>query len=457
MKKLVCLLLVLTMVLALAACGAQKEAPVEEPAVSQEKPAQSETPKNEAEEKETAAEEKEPVTLKFLHWQTEISEQLQDVIDAFQEEYPWITVEQEIVPTADWSSVTAARISGNDKMDICGVQPWNDAATQTPAFYENEFLMDLSGLECVANFSEATLNSDVRSNGVLTSLPLSAQTMVVFYNVDLFKEYNVEVPATWSEFLAACEVFKSNGIAPISLGAKDGWPISNMGVQIYSSVMEPVYGDAVDLIWNGDAIPSETGYDQYLRCYADLTENGYWYGDPLATAYADAPVIFGTGKCAMYEDGAWSSVQISDCEPDFEVGVFALNASEDASYNLVPQKYGMTIGIANRTEHPEECKLFVEYMFRKDVHEALTNACAYIPTEMGVEVSDPLTKAIKELIDTREVVPFSASYSANVASEGYKLPITPCLQGIISGEMTYDEAVNQLDSEFASIKASVGK
>lgn len=442
MKKMLALLLAFVMIFTMVACGAKDQASA--PAAD-----------NKGAAAENNAEEKAPVTIKFLHWQTEISEQIQAVIDDFQAEYPWITVEQEIVPTSDWSSVTAARIAGNDAIDVIGVQPKCDGVSGSPAFYENNFLMDLGSLACVANFDESVLNDEVRCDGVLTSLPISSQTMCVYYNVDMFNEYGIKVPTTWSEFMTACETLKQNGVAPMALGGKDGWPCVNMTIQLLSSdVFQTVGFDVYEKVWNGEMTYENSGWGNALDRYVEMTENGYWYENPLATSYADAPVIFATGKCGMYEDGSWSSVQISDCEPDFEVGVFALNGTENA-YDLQPVKYGMTVGIANRTEHPEESKLFVEYLFSNEVYAEFVNACAYMPTEKNVEVEDKLTATIKELIDGRTVIPFSAAFEAPLYAEGFTYDEVPAVQGIISGEMTGQEAKALVQGQIDAARAAV--
>ena len=263
------------------------------------------------------------------------------------------------------------------------------------------------------------------------------------------------VPTTWSEFLAACETFKQADIAPIALGAKDGWPVSNMTCQLFESAIEPFYGtDVFQRIWDGEVTYGEVGFDTMLQCYADITDNGYWYENPLATAYSDAPVVFATGKCAMYEDGSWSATQIEDCEPDFEVGVFALNGSDDPTVNNLCQKYGMTVGIASRTEYPEECRLFVEYMFRSDVYEALANACSYMPTELGASSTDPLTAKIKALVDVRTAVPFYASYKAAVVADGFTFDLDTALQAIISGEQNTAEALEYLQQSTDTARAA---
>lgn len=448
MKRLIAILLCVVVLFSMAACGAKTEAPAAEA---------TETAATETAAAETAAEH-EPVKLRFVHWQTEIVDQLQGVIDEFQAEYPYITIEQEVIPTSDYSSVTAAYIAGNDALDIMGVEPWHDGIRQTPAFYENNFLMSLEDLECVNNFDASMLNENVRTDGVLTSLPLSQHTMVVFYNMDIFAEYGLEVPTTYSEFLNICDVLTENGIKLMCAGEKDGWPLSNMCCDTYWSALGLEGGkNFPNAIWNEGKTLEELGYRDVIKPYYDITVRDGWYGDVMATAYDDAPVIFATGKCAMYADGSWSSVQIADVEPDFEVGMFGLNVTEDPSVKFSPSKFGMTIGVANRTEHPEECKMFLEFMFEKDRYEKLCNDCMYTPCEKDVAITDPMVQKIVDFLATRDVVPFNVTYSCMFNQEGYGYGAEAALQGIVMGEYDLDAAMAHMENENELSKQAAGK
>ena len=403
------------------------------------------------------ADDHEPVKLRFIHWQTEIVDQLQKVINGFQEEYPYISIEQEVIPTSDWASVTAAYIAGNDAIDVIGVEPWLDGIRSTPAFYENNFLMDLGDLDCVNYFTEDMLNKNVRTDGILTSLPFSQHSMVVFYNKDIFAEYNLEVPKTYSEFLAICDVLTENGIKLMCAGEKDGWPLSNMTCDTYWSALGEYGKEFPDDVWNKGKTLEETGYREVIKAYADITDRDGWYGDPMATAYDDAPVIFATGKCAMYADGTWSAVQIADVEPDFEVGMFGLNVSEDPERNYSPSKFGMTLGIANRTEHPEECRMFLEYLFRPDVYETLCNDCMYTPCEKDTQISDPMVHKIADFLATRTIVPFDVTYSCEMEAEGFDYDLETALQGIVMKEYDLDAAMAHMQDYLDTARKAAGK
>ena len=457
MKKLIALFLCAVTVISMAACSAKTEAT--EAAAEVKTEAAATEAATEAAAAETTAE-KEPVKIRFIHWQTEIVDQFQGVIDEFQAQYPYITIEQEVIPTSDYSSVTAAYIAGNDALDIMGVEPWCDGARQTPGFYENNFLMSLEDLDCVKNYDPAMLNDNVRTDGVLTSLPISQHTMFVFYNKDIFAQYGLEEPKTYSEFLHICDVLTENGVKLMCAGEKDGWPLTNMACDTYWSALGREGGESFyENIWNNGKTLEEVGYRDAVKPYYDITIRDGWYGDVMATAYDDAPVIFATGKCAMYADGSWSSVQISDVEPDFEVGMFGLNVTDDPAVKFSPSKFGMTLGIASRTKYPEECRMFLEFLFEKERYTQFCNDCMYTPCEKDTVVADPMVQKIVDFMATRDVVPFSALYSARmkVADPNYSFDNEEAVQGIVMGEYDLDQAMASMQEQIDTNKKAARK
>ena len=62
-------------------------------------------------------------------------------------------------------------------------------------------------------------------NGSLYGAPGAyAQYLTVFYNKDLFEQAGVTVPATYDEFLKACDTLKAKGITPIAMGGQEATP-----------------------------------------------------------------------------------------------------------------------------------------------------------------------------------------------------------------------------------------
>ncbi len=53
--------------------------------------------------------------------------------------------------------------------------------------------------------------------------PLDLSYWFMWYNTDIYEKYGLEVPDTWDEMLANCDVLVENGITPFSLTGSDSW------------------------------------------------------------------------------------------------------------------------------------------------------------------------------------------------------------------------------------------
>ena len=106
MKKLLSLLLCAVLLLALlSACGGTASTPESDAPAS---------PSGEEPAPESSAE---PVTIHLFHQKQEAQETFAKIIEEFNAEYPYITIEQEIV-TNDPSSILKARLSVDEVPDI---------------------------------------------------------------------------------------------------------------------------------------------------------------------------------------------------------------------------------------------------------------------------------------------------------------------------------------------------
>src|SRR5579883_1684172 len=62
---------------------------------------------------------------------------------------------------------------------------------------------------------------DDKIYGVPTS---GVQPILFFYNKDMFKQYNLNVPQTWTEFLSVVNTLKQKNVIPLALAGGSKWP-----------------------------------------------------------------------------------------------------------------------------------------------------------------------------------------------------------------------------------------
>jgi len=69
-------------------------------------------------------------------------------------------------------------------------------------------------------FAEAVKNTDGHYYGI----PVDYYPWGVFYRKSLFQEKNYKVPTNWDDFKSLAAKMKQDGLVPIALADKDGWP-----------------------------------------------------------------------------------------------------------------------------------------------------------------------------------------------------------------------------------------
>jgi glucose/mannose transport system substrate-binding protein len=72
-----------------------------------------------------------------------------------------------------------------------------------------------------------TVVDAVSHDGRMYAIPIGVHRFnLLFYNKQLFEKHSVEVPESLSDFYEVAEVFKAEGVVPLALGSKEGWPLS---------------------------------------------------------------------------------------------------------------------------------------------------------------------------------------------------------------------------------------
>ncbi len=133
--------------------------------------------------------------------------------------------------------------------------------------------------------------------GKVYFVPQSWYWWAVYYNKDVFKKYGIKVPTNWDQFLAVCESLKKNGVAPISIGAKDTWTAGGWFDYMDVAVNG---GDFHQKLTAGTVSYTDPKVLNTFGYIANLAKKGYII--PSATSYSwqEAANLLFDGKAGMY-------------------------------------------------------------------------------------------------------------------------------------------------------------
>ena len=202
MKKLLALLLALTMLFALAACGTPAAPATTAPDAGA-----------------TTAPVAEDVTLNIIISQYSTNTQAWwaadgDYIKNFEAANPGIKLNVEVVSWNDLYTVVNTRISTNQAPDILNIDTFAD-------YVADDLLMpatDYASSELQAKIFPGFWSAN-EMDGTTWALPILASCRALYYNKDILAQAGVEVPTNWDELTAACAAIKEKcpGIVPWGL------------------------------------------------------------------------------------------------------------------------------------------------------------------------------------------------------------------------------------------------
>jgi raffinose/stachyose/melibiose transport system substrate-binding protein len=227
-------------------------------------------------------------------------------IDKFKTEHPEIELDAQAIPPDGYRQRLKTVAAADEMPDVFFTQ----SGTSIKEFYDGGLIQPITSLldehtEWKDNFIPGSLDT-LSFDGEVYATPLSGSaTSFLFYNKSLFEKYNVKVPTTWDEMMAAVKTFNDNKITPISLGNKASWLAQS---SIISSLGDRVTGtDWFKKAVNQDGAKfTDPEFVQALTYFKQLADAKAFQTGFNSLDNTQMEQYFVEGKAAMMIDGAWA-------------------------------------------------------------------------------------------------------------------------------------------------------
>ncbi|GAA1214118.1 ABC transporter substrate-binding protein [Pseudonocardia alaniniphila] len=255
--------------------------------------------------------------------------------------HPDIALEFQTSSFNDYWTKLAAQASGGDTGCILGVQSLR-ARSIAPLLVPLDDMLAGAGVN-PADFDQSIWKG-LQVDGEQLAIPYDFGPLVMFYNVDRFREAGVPVPSvdwTVEDFLSAAQSLTTGGKYGFALyptvDTVIPWSLSLKGT-------DPVTPDGkMDL--------TQQGFVEAVQWYTDLV-NKLHVAPQVAASSDPTPALstFIAGDAAMVVDGPWQLVNLQK-QAAFEVGVLPIPAGDSGSHSQVA---GSGFGISQTCADPEK-------------------------------------------------------------------------------------------------------
>jgi raffinose/stachyose/melibiose transport system substrate-binding protein len=287
----------------------------------------------------------------------------------------------------------------------------------------------------------------------------------IVYSKKIFNQLGINVSniKTYNDFLAVCERIKTAGIAPIVVGGSDIWHIGFWWSYFWLNNVS-----AKDPDWIAHRYADRVHFtDPEIRAAMtglnELFQKGYIEKGWASTGEGQCPSILVSGQAAMYYIGPFAFQQITEADPKFEFGFFAL-PDNNGKYNVTggPTAAGWAIN-AETQKNPEKAAViydFIRYFFSKDVYTAylkegnfissLKESITYPSTEQFQEVqriaatADNKQLNWNQLMGANELPPNFRNYCYKLASEWF-LNVSSIDDGLKSMDREWQNATRDFN------------
>ncbi len=343
-------------------------------------------------------------------WTGQEAESFRAVLDGFTEENPDVNVEYDAAGD-ELPTVLSTAVEGGNPPDLAAIpQPGliADFAQQgalQPIDFANETLEE--------NFSEGTLDIatfDGKRYGVLFK---AANKSTVWYNVPLFEQAGVEPPETFDELLQAADTLKASGSAAYSIGAADGWTMTDLFENIYIRQAGPEMYDQLadhEIPWTDQSVKDALETMAQILGDADNIAGGT--AGALETTFpASVQQAFKEDPdAAMVIEGDFVGSEIlnsTNAEPETDFNVFDFPSVDDSE----PMVVGGGDTIVMFSDSPA-AQALIEYLASPEAAEIWAERGGFSSANEGLDPAvypDELTRTTASAIAEAETFRFDMS------------------------------------------------
>ncbi len=358
-KKVVQMLLVLTMGMSLVAGCAKKDVGTE----SSKQETKVETQAKAAETKEVPVED---ITLKVVLWEGELPA-VGKVVEGFEAANPNIKIDLSGYPDKEYETALAVQLAGGSDIDVFATKnnaQYSDLASKGQTLPLNDLItknkFDISGY--------GSLYEGLKMNGEVSSLPFYKTTWIMYYNKDLFDAAGVAYPTddmTWDEFReTAKKLTKGSGENKTWGAFIHTWPISTFGPALQTGAT----------VIDEDLSPVQEALKMRLDLEADGSIMSYLDIIATNTHYNAA---FQKGNVGMLIMGDWAITKyrtdVAEGNMTFNWDIAALPHQQNVSANT---SWGMptSMSINPKTQKQEAAWNFLSYISGQEGAKILAEA-----------------------------------------------------------------------------------
>ena len=302
------------------------------------------------------------VKVRMSYWNKE--DNVKSLLDLIKQKLPNIDLEYQFIDATQYDTIIKTQLAAGEGPDIVG--GLIDETTVHAGYFE-----DLTPRFADKYYESGT--SYVTFDGKLYGLPQASWFNGIFYNVDLFDKYNLQIPKTLDEYFKVAQTFQEHGIKPQAIGLKNG----NVAMQSFIALALNDYigtpeGKDFDEKFRTGAASMKDALLPALNTWTEYLNRGIFTKDMLGLEEEQAIDEFTSGKAAMFQSGPWYMETFKLKNPNMKIGMFP-NLGTKGGPGWMVGGPGVAFGINAHSKAKEEAFQVLELLSTPEGQQAYWN------------------------------------------------------------------------------------
>ncbi len=382
-----------------------------------------------------------PVTLKFLQYSPEYTDQMHEMGREYHKQFPNVTLDFEILQT-DFRTVLKTRFNSGDIPDVFMTSAYNDNKVFA------DYCYDLTKEPFMKKIYPSALTS-VTYKGKILGYPVFSQSYGFIYNKKLFAAAGItKVPKTLSELEAACKKLQAKGIISFSNGYKEWWVFKHVFSHCLAAE-EGNYQKTAEELSNGKKKFSDLKTAMQVFKVIDLTLK-YGQPKPLETDFNNQIALVANGKAAICTgQGTWAEGGIRKINPDIELGFIGEPVNEDPAKARLMIDSNVIYRIYKDGKNRKEVINWLNWLTTsKYGKNFVSGKIKEISTLIGASAPDAqLAKETSKFLASKETYPWVQGYWP----DGFDQQLGSILQAYIAGMKTKDQCIQEINQTWVKL------
>lgn len=400
----------------------------------------------ESSKKETAAEnDKKEEVRKVSFWFIDTGKRqeiIEDTVEQFMKDNPGVEVEALQIPNDTYKTKLSVSMGGGNPPDV--FHSWGGGWLKQ--FVNGNQVLELTDKIDTEAFLPAGIGP-ATFDGSVYGAPLAMSLVPMYYNKEIFAQYDLQPPQTYDELLNIIDVLKENDIIPISMANKAKWPAAFYLMYFAERFSGPEIFD--EAFGRSGRTFDDEGYVKAGEMIQDLVKRGAFNPGFNGLDYdtGQSRQLLYTGKAAMEMQTASYINNIRNESPEFEdkMGMFPFPAIEGGKGKVTNLVGGVSpvFSASANAEHPDLAVALIKALTTVEVAQRMADEASVISAVKGISYSDPVAVQLNEMLINAEFM--QTFYDQTLPPELAELH-KDTTQALFGLSMTPQEAADQMEA-----------